>query len=121
MATFAVIFNCSICADTGVIFASNVDEWSASPYAFKCHCERGKLKSMPELPNYSKWIPEHTDKRPTASWFDEMFSKPNIKENEEFKRRLTIWGREFFESAYKDWQARETSKKQLQDFIHEST
>jgi hypothetical protein len=102
--SFSVVFNCSKCADTGIIFASNTQEWVSSPYAFRCDCVFGKSKSMPEMPLHLKWVPEHTDKRPSAAWFHEKFqSGQNLKLDSEFQRRQQTWGREFFEHMFREW------------------
>lgn len=109
--TFSVVFSCEKCTDTGIIFAANQHEWSSGSYAFRCDCILGKSKHMPEMPLHSKWIPEHLDKRPTAQWFSETFSRPNFQDEYEFKRRLNIWGREFFDYTYREW--RKTEKEKL--------
>lgn len=66
---------------------------------------------MPPLPIHSKWIPEFIDKRPTAQWLAETFSRSGFQHEQEFQRRLKIWGREFFDYSYREWK-KETIQNQ---------
>lgn len=103
--SFECILNCSKCSDTGILFASNSQDWDTGPYAFRCDCIYGKGKHVPDLPIHSKWVPEHVDRRPSIQWFHEKFqSGHNLREDSEFVRRQNIWGREYFEYMYKQWQ-----------------
>lgn len=111
--SFTCILNCETCSDSGIVFAYNSDEWNSGAYAFRCKCKSGETKKsyLKAIPLQSKWVAEYIDKRPTQHWFNCMFSKTNYQDDTEFKRRLDIWGREWFAFKLKEW--REEQKQEI--------
>lgn len=110
---FECVLNCKNCSDSGIIFATNRDEWNSGPYAFRCSCKSGDAKktSLQSLPLHSRWVPEHVDKRPTPQWLDVMFQKKDYTSDPDFKRRLDIWGREWFAYKLKEWREEQKQKE----------
>lgn len=121
--SFACILNCEKCSDSGIVFAYNRDEWNSGPYAFRCNCKSGEAKktSLQALPLHSRWIPESTDKRPTPQWLDVMFSKQDYTCDPDFKRRIGIWGREWFAFKLKEWREEQKKEAALANTEAEST
>jgi hypothetical protein len=98
---------CSRCEDRGSIQAWHRFERGSGAFIFKCTC----IRSNPALPAWvssrafpewsssyeAKFIPEWIDKPPTHHWL--KFAKP---ESEEFKKRIKIWGRDWFVAMWKE-------------------
>lgn len=111
--SFTVVILCEKCSDSGIIFACNRDEWSSAAYAFRCNCRSGDMKktSLQALPLHSRWVPEYVDKRPTPQWLDIIFRNKNSgEENPDFKRRVGIWGRDWFAFKLKEWREEQREK-----------
>lgn len=122
--TIPAIVICEKCADTGIIFAHNKYEWASAPYAFRCECPLGlsKSTSLQQMPVSSKWVPEWIDKRPSSQWFQEKFMHPEkLDYDDEWKRRKSIWGNEWFKSKWEEHKAEIDKLNKLTELKQEAT
>lgn len=103
--------SCNWCNESGVVFAAKKNGM-VSPYGFRCGCPRGDVVWQRGLPKWEKslevtFIPEYIDAPLLNTWIIEQFENGKTKD-EEFQRRLKIWGRERFE---KIWEKYKEEKK----------
>lgn len=97
---------CRNCEDKGWIIAWRKDSRDSGGFVFTCQCEPGSTEIKPWLkgrkfPNWSAallkdFVPDYLDTPPTFMWLKHV-----DKKSEEFKKKIEIWGRDYFVTMWK--------------------
>lgn len=105
---------CQRCLDRGWFYAWNRFERRTAPLVFRCDCALPRTAVLTRYhQRFPSWhvrylglfIPEWMDTPPESSWFQAVLDEGRSREDEEFQRRLHLWGWEYFESLHEEYKA----------------